>query len=157
MKLIIACDPNGGIGYNNKLPWSKIQGDLPRFKQLTQHKIVVMGKNTWDSLPKKPLPNRTNYVFTRDPYSIPYKIGHDIIHGFSDINILKHFSTDACLIGGARLVELAWPFITSVHLTRTFAAYTCDTFIDLLKLTKDFSLDYEEVNEDHTYEIWKKR
>lgn len=157
MRLVIACDTNGGIGYKNKLPWTKIQGDLPRFKHLTENRIVVMGRNTWESLPKKPLPNRINYVFTRDPYGIPYKIGNNIIYGFSNINVLNHFSPNACIIGGAKLIELAWPFITSVHLTRTFAAYTCDAFIDLLKLTKEFSLDYDEVNEDHTYEIWKKR
>jgi dihydrofolate reductase len=55
MKLIVACDPKGGIGYNNKLPWSKIEGDLPRFKELTTGKVILMGRNTWDSLPKKPL------------------------------------------------------------------------------------------------------
>lgn len=157
MRLVIACDPKGGIGYKNKLPWTKIQGDLPRFKQLTENRIVVMGRNTWESLPVKPLKNRTNYVLTSDTYSIPYKINHDNIYGFSDINILSHFTSDACIIGGAKLIESAWKFITSVHLTRTFATYTCDTFIDLVKLTNDFSLQYEEVNEDHTYEIWKKR
>lgn len=44
MKLIIACDPKGGIGYQNKLPWDKLQGDLPRFKELTTGKIVLMGR-----------------------------------------------------------------------------------------------------------------
>ena len=62
MKLVIAFDPKGGIGYRGGLPWDKLQGDLPRFKELTSNKIVLMGKNTWDSLPKKPLPNRTNWV-----------------------------------------------------------------------------------------------
>jgi len=34
MKLIVACDPSGGIGYKNRLPWGRLQGDLPRFKEL---------------------------------------------------------------------------------------------------------------------------
>ena len=54
MKLILACDPNGGIGYQNTLPWTNIRGDLPRFKALTDNGVVVMGRNTWESLPKKP-------------------------------------------------------------------------------------------------------
>ena len=67
MKLIIACDPKGGIGFDGKLPWSKIEGDLPRFKALTTGKVVLMGRNTYDSLPKKPLPNRINWVKSSRP------------------------------------------------------------------------------------------
>jgi dihydrofolate reductase len=59
MKLSIAADPNGGIGYKNRLPWIKLQGDLPRFKYLTDNQTVIMGRNTWDSLPIKPLYNST--------------------------------------------------------------------------------------------------
>ena len=62
MKAILACDTHGGIGYKNKLPWKNLQGDLPRFKALTTGQPIVMGKNTWDSLPFKPLPNRLNIV-----------------------------------------------------------------------------------------------
>lgn len=159
MRLILACDPNGGIGYQNKLPWDKIQGDLPRFKKLTENRIVVMGRNTWESLPVKPLPNRTNYVVTSEPYSIPMKIGlsRDGIYGISDIRILSHFTSNACIIGGSKLIKSAWTYITEVHLTRTFVEYTCDTFIDLKRLSEDFSLQYEEVNSDHSYEIWKRK
>ena len=64
MKAIIACDPNGGIGYKNKLPWINIQGDLPRFKKLTNGQVIVMGRNTWDSLQKKPLTQRFNFIIT---------------------------------------------------------------------------------------------
>lgn len=153
MKLIVACDPEGGIGYKNKLPWDKIQGDLPRFKRLTEGKVVIMGRKTWDSLPVKPLPNRANYVVTSDPFTIPYKSD---IYSITDLNTLKHFNQNACIIGGAKLIEAAWPLITTVHLTRTFTRYTCDAFFDVLKLCREFSLDYEELNSDHTYEIWVK-
>ena len=43
MKLILACDVNGGIGYKGKLPWDRLPADLPRFKQLTEGGVVVMG------------------------------------------------------------------------------------------------------------------
>ena len=55
MKLLVACDPNGGIGYKKKLPWTNLRGDLQRFKQLTENQVIVMGRHTWESLPKKPL------------------------------------------------------------------------------------------------------
>lgn len=152
MKLIIACDPKGGIGYNNKLPWSKIEGDLPRFKSLTMNKVVIMGRNTWDSLPKKPLPNRTNYVFTSRSQDINVKDAYAI----NSLSILKHFNKNACIIGGAKVIESCWDRITEVHLTRVVTEYTCDTFIDLVKLEKEFMCWFKEDHTDHSYEIWRR-
>jgi dihydrofolate reductase len=151
MKLILACDPDGGIGYKNKLPWTKIQGDLPRFKKLTDGQVVVMGRNTWESLPKKPLLGRLNFILTSQNLLLP--------NGAIAVPNLNHFSEykNAWLIGGASVINSHWHMIDVVHLSRTFTKYDCDTFIDLLKLTKEFSLQYEEVNSDHTYEVWAKR
>ena len=148
MKLIIACDPNGGIGYQNRLPWSNIQGDLPRFKRLTEGHLVIMGRNTWDSLPKKPLPNRTNIVLTSRPFEQEGVICADMTtdHG------------DHCwLIGGANLIEQSWPYINEIHLTKVYDHYTCDTFIDLLYIEANFTRTYSEVFPDHDYEIWKRK
>jgi len=148
MKAVIACDPKGGIGYENRLPWDKIQGDLPRFKQLTDGQSIVMGRNTWESLPKKPLPNRTNYVFSRAP-----------IDGAITLTDPVYLSSvaDAWVIGGARVFTTCWEYIDEIHLTRTFSQYTCDTFIDLVKLENEFICHFIEVNIDHTYEIWKRK
>ena len=150
MKLIVACDPKGGIGYNNKLPWTNIQGDLPRFKALTSGKVVVMGRNTWESLPKRPLPNRINVV-----------VSSKDIPEVTTMNSVPEEDTmdlrDVWLIGGAQLIKSSWHLIDEVHLTKTFAEYTCDTFIDLVKLYSEFSMVYHETNVDHTYEIWKRK
>ena len=150
MKLIIACDPKGGIGYENKLPWSNIEGDLPRFKELTTGKTVVMGRNTYESLPKKPLPNRLNIVVTSK-----------IIEGvrtIPNISILDSINLkDAWMIGGAKLINTHWWCIDEIHLTKTFAEYTCDSFIDLLYLEKLFKLETVEGFNDHVYQIWKRK
>jgi len=148
MKAVIACDPKGGIGYENRLPWDKIQGDLPRFKQLTDGKSIVMGRATWDSLPKKPLPNRTNYVFSHRPLDGAITI--------TDPVYLSSVS-DAWVIGGSKVFETCWEYIDEIHLTRTLTEYTCDTFIDLLKLEKEFMCWFKETNTDHSYEIWKRK
>lgn len=148
MKLILACDPKGGIGYQNKLPWDKIQGDLPRFKQLTEGKVIVMGRNTWDSLPKKPLPNRLNIVITNNPLNFPEEV-----IATNDLNRLKDY--DVWLIGGAKLIESCWDKITEIHLTKTIAIYTCDTYIDMLKL-EEFRLIKEELFPSHIYQIYKR-
>jgi len=157
MKLIIACTPSGGIGYKNKLPWSKIEGDLPRFNKLTNGKVVVMGRNTWNSLSKKPLPNRTNYIITSDPTIIPFYPASAGTAFATTMRTLDYLNENACIIGGAKLIEGAWGRITEVHLTITFAEYTCDTFIDLLKLSKEFTCNQLSDFPDHSYQIWKRR
>ena len=150
MKAIIACDPKGGIGYQNKLPWSNIQGDLPRFKALTDGQIIVMGRNTWDSLPKKPLPNRKNVIVT----SLPFTGLPDNTKTVSDVTTID---SNAWIIGGAQLIKSTWDLIDEIHLTRTFTEYTCDTFIDLVKLQNEFMCWSKEDHTDHSYEIWKRR
>ena len=151
MKLIVACDPNGGIGYNNRLPWSNLQGDLPRFKNLTQGKVVVMGRNTWESLPKKPLLGRLNFVVSSQSLQLPF--------GAIQIPNLNHFSEfkNAWLIGGAQLINSSWYMVDEVYLSRTLSEYTCDTFIDLVKLENEFMCWFKEEHTDHTYEIWKRK
>jgi dihydrofolate reductase len=150
MKLIIACDPNGGIGYENKLPWSKIEGDLPRFKALTTGKVVFMGRNTWESLPIKPLSHRINIVITSKVI--------DGVRTMPRITVRDNiFYKDSWIIGGAKLIGTHWWCIDEVYLTKTFTEYTCDTFIDLLYLEKLFTLVSEENFSDHVYQIWKRK
>lgn len=59
--IIVAISENGVIGNNGQLPWD-FPEDLQRFKQLTEGDVVIMGRKTWESLPRKPLPNRQNIV-----------------------------------------------------------------------------------------------
>lgn len=150
MKLIVACDPKGGIGYKNKLPWSNIEGDLPRFKELTTGKVILMGRNTWESLPKRPLPNRINVVVTSKDIE-----GITTLTGLPDEDNMD--LRDVWLIGGAKLINSSWHLINEVHLTKTFTEYTCDTFVDLVKLEREFMCWYKDTLTDHTYEIWKRK
>jgi dihydrofolate reductase len=148
MKLIIATDPKGGIGYKNRLPWTNIQGDLPRFKHLTNKFPIIMGRNTWDSLPIKPLPNRINIVVTSRPFE------HE---GVTCVPDMCDHTDFYWLIGGAKLIETCWQWINEVHLTKIFDEYTCDTFIDLMYLEDNFTKTYNEIFPDHQYQIWKRK
>mgnify|MGYP005812312907 CR=1 FL=1 len=65
ISLVVAIADNGVIGRDNGLPW-RLSGDMAWFKRITTGKPVIMGRKTWDSLPRKPLPNRPNIVVTRD-------------------------------------------------------------------------------------------
>ena len=153
MKLILACDPNGGIGYQNKLPWTNIRGDLPRFKRLTDGKNVIMGRNTWDSLPKKPLPGRLNFVVSSSELEAEH---HNVIR-VPDMEFNQPNDVEFWIIGGAKLVETSWKNIDEIHLTKVYDHYACDTFIDLLYVEHNYVRTYSEIFPDHVYEIWKKK
>ena len=151
MKAIMACDPNGGVGYENGLPWHSLEGDLARFKQFTEGNTVLMGRRTWLSLPVKPLPNRTNIVFSTIDLDVPE--GVTLVRELDQLAALG----DIWFIGGGALLEFVWPYITEFHLTRAKQDYTCDTFMNLLYLEQEFvkvsSTDYS----DNTYEIWQRK
>jgi len=66
ISIIVAVAKNNAIGKDNKLLWH-LSEDLKRFKKLTSGHFIIMGKNTYYSLPKRPLPNRTNVVITDIP------------------------------------------------------------------------------------------
>lgn len=66
ISIIVAVSEDMGIGKNNELLWH-ISDDLKRFKKLTLGNTVIMGKNTWESLPNRPLKGRKNIVLTDIP------------------------------------------------------------------------------------------
>ncbi|MBR4715308.1 MAG: dihydrofolate reductase, partial [Bacteroidales bacterium] len=65
ISIIVAIAQNNAIGKDNDLIWH-ISDDLKRFKALTSGHTVIMGRNTWNSLPRRPLPKRRNIVLTHD-------------------------------------------------------------------------------------------
>lgn len=67
--LIYARGTNGAFGLKNALPWGRIKEDMQHFATITKGQAVLMGRNTWESLPAayKPLPDRTNIVLTHNP------------------------------------------------------------------------------------------
>ena len=67
INIIVACCSNNGIGFKNSIPWF-IKNDLRYFSKITKgdkNNAIIMGRKTWDSLPKKPLPHRQNIILTR--------------------------------------------------------------------------------------------
>jgi len=69
ISIIVAVSDDWGIGKNNDLLWH-LPEDLKRFKKLTMGNTLIMGKKTWESLPRRPLPGRKNIVLTDDPQEI---------------------------------------------------------------------------------------
>lgn len=145
MKLIIATTPMGGIGIDNRLPWKNLQGDLERFKTLTLNQTVIMGRNTWDSLPKKPLPSRTNIVVTST-----------IIPTIKTVDLETAKTLDGWLIGGAKLIYALFDHITEIHLSLTDIEYDADCYIDMMKIINNFTLQSSTQYTGYQYQIWIK-
>lgn len=66
ISIIVATDPNGVIGKGNTIPWY-IPEDLKLFKKRTFGSCIIMGRKTWESLPRKPLIGRINFIISHGP------------------------------------------------------------------------------------------
>lgn len=102
LALVAAVSKNNCIGRHNAIPW-RIPEDMQHFKDVTNGKIVLMGRKTWESLPPKfrPLPNRKNIVITRQtPYSVPENVE---VHPSIDDALAAHEGKDIVVIGGAEI------------------------------------------------------
>ena len=126
--LVVAVAQNGVIGNRGALPW-RIPEDLKRFKALTMGKPLIMGRKTWDSLPKKPLPGRSNIVVTRDAaFRAP---GASVAHSFDSAlaEAEKENPIEIMVIGGEAIFAAALPLAHRIHLTEIMSASEGDAFM----------------------------
>jgi dihydrofolate reductase len=113
ISIIAAVARNRAIGYQNKLIYW-LPNDLKRFKQLTTGHTIIMGRNTYLSLPKGALPNRRNIVLSTTVKTIP---GCDVYPSLQ--NAISHCTADEdiYIIGGASVYEQALPMADRLCLT----------------------------------------
>jgi dihydrofolate reductase len=172
MEAILAIDLKNGLSKNGSIPWNS-KKDMNFFFNKTKHNVVIMGKNTYFSLPEevRPLKNRANIVLTREPeiylnyetncseknlvFTNNFKIYNSIIN-----NREKYYRLFHCLnrnfkiyiIGGKFLYEELIPICETVWLTRIKKDYSCDLFFDY-----NFSIQFKEkiIDEDEELQIIK--
>lgn len=131
ISLIAACDRKRVIGRRGKLPW-KLPADLTRFYNFTIGKPVVMGRKTWDSLPKKPLPYRINVVLTRDP---AFKAeGGFVAHSQEEVLKLVQGHEEVMVAGGAEVFALFLPLAQRMYLTIVERSFRGEVFFPEYKL-----------------------
>lgn len=140
MKAIIAVTEEGGMGYKGNLPKWNVPGDLLRFKTFTENRIIVMGSNTFFSLPesKRPLPKRTNIVITRHPEDAKFDKYRECPH--VHLTTIERFMVDykailndMIVIGGPTLIATLYPYIYQMDVTIIKGHYECDVFFDNFK------------------------
>ena len=136
LALIVAVARNGVIGRDGALPWH-VSEDLKHFKKTTTGHVIIMGRNTHDSIGRA-LPGRRNIVVTRTAGAVfP---GCETANSLEEAIALAR-TTDNCpfIIGGASLYEEALPFATKLHLTTIDEDVEGDTYFP-----EDLS-EFEEV------------
>ena len=155
IRAILACDDEWGIGKNGDLPWSHNPADLRWFKQCTDGDVVVMGRNTWDSLPVKPLPKRKNLVVsqTAQPQPNVEVVKPDIFK--SRLHILAE-EMPVWIIGGAHLIETSLDIIDEIWLSQIEGTYDCDTFLPRTAIELTFDLVSSRRDGDVYIDKWRK-
>jgi dihydrofolate reductase len=135
----IARARNGVIGKDGTLPW-RLKSDLANFRAVTMGKPVIMGRKTWDSLPRKPLVGRTNIVLSRDGSFEPK--GAVVCEEFGEaVSIAREQAEEdgareVCVIGGASLFALALVKAGRIYLTDIDAEVEGDVTLPPLDETR---------------------
>jgi dihydrofolate reductase len=129
--LVVARAANGVIGNRGSIPW-RIPEDMRRFKQLTMGKPCIMGRKTWESLPKKPLPGRLNIVVTRDPHYAAEGavVVHSVEQGMARAESENPVEIE--VIGGEEIYRATLPRADVIHLTEVQAEFPGDAYFPAL-------------------------
>lgn len=123
--LVLARAANGVIGDVNRIPW-RIADDMKRFKAITMGKPIVMGRKTWESFPKRPLPGRTNIVITRNP---AYRaLGAVVVHSLDEAlaQAMREEPAAVMIVGGAEIYRAALPVASRIELTEVHRDFAGD-------------------------------
>jgi dihydrofolate reductase len=142
IRAILAHDKNWGIGKAGTLPWPHNPDDLNWFKECTADGIVVMGRKTWESLPK--------------PHGV-YG-GKDVCKIVTDVIQARYTGVkDIWIIGGAQLVESCLPVIDELWLNNVDGDYNCDVFLPSGKITGMFKPNSVEIKSFGIITKWTKK
>jgi dihydrofolate reductase len=126
ISIIVALNNNYVIGKDNKLIWH-ISNDLKRFKSITTGKTIVMGRKTFESLPKV-LPNRQHIVITQNvEYSVPDE-RVTIVHDIKDILKYENSPEEVFVIGGGKVYKQLLPYCKRLYLTKVDSLVEGDTY-----------------------------
>ena len=144
ISIIVAIAQNFAIGLNNDLLFH-LPDDLKRFKKITTGKALIMGRRTFFSLPKAPLPNRRNIVVT----DIPGEIfdGCESVGSIEEAVALIQNESEAFIIGGGMLYKQFYPLAGKLYLTLVHKEMEADTFFPVI----DFS-DWRETSREDLFD-----
>lgn len=157
ISIIVAVSEDWGIGKDNELLWH-ISEDLKRFKRLTSGNTIIMGKKTWESLPRRPLRDRKNIVLT----DIPGEIIENCITTYSIKDALSKCDTneEIFIIGGGSIYRQFMPiadrlFITHVHKKAPADIYFPEIDLKVWEVYEQEEFKTEEI--PYTYTVYRRK
>ena len=141
IQAIVAIAADGAIGRQGEL-LCHLPADMKHFKEVTMGHSIIMGRKTFESFPRRPLPGRQNIVITRNAgWQYP---GVTVAHGLNEAIAAAETDT-VFIIGGAQIYELALPLVDVLHLTRIHARWaSADVYFPALNMD-----EWQEVSREH--------
>ena len=157
ISIIAAIDQNNAIGLNNSL-LCHLPNDLKYFKRITSGRPVIMGQNTYESLPIKPLPNRKNVVICKTLAELAP--GCTLVHSIEEALNQCTGAEEYFVIGGAQIYRQMMPFAQKLYITRIHHSFEADTWFPEIKaddwqlLTSEWNAPDEKHEYAYTFEIY---
>lgn len=141
VQAIVAVASDGAIGRQGDL-LCHLPADMKHFKEVTMGHSIIMGRKTFESFPRRPLPGRQNIVITRnEQWQYP---GVTVVHSLEDA-IAAAETEMVFIIGGAQVYEQALPLVDVLHLTMIHARWaSADAYFPTLDMN-----EWQEVSREH--------
>ena len=149
MNVIAAVDNNWAIGYQGSL-LVRIPSDQKMFREMTEGKVIVMGRKTLETFPQKqPLKNRVNIVLSRDKgYTVKDAV---VVHSIRELmdELKKYDDNDIFVVGGASVYEQMLPYCDTAHITKIDYTYQADAHFPNLDAMPEWELTAD--SDEQTY------
>lgn len=148
--MIAAVAENYALGKNNDLLWH-LPNDFKRFKAITSHHYIVMGRKTFESFPK-PLPNRTHVVITHQKnYEVPD--GVIVVNSWQDALKFVPKNEEIFIIGGGQIYKQFMDLSDKIELTHVHASFEADAFFPPIDMNhwKVVTTEHHPADEKHAY------
>lgn len=149
MNVIAAVGNNWAIGYQGSL-LVRIPSDQKMFREMTEGKVIVMGRKTLETFPQKqPLKNRINIVLSRNAeFTVK---GALVVHSIKELmeELKKYDEEDIFVVGGSSVYEQLLPYCDTAHITKIDYAYQADAYFPNLDAMPEWELTAD--SDEQTY------
>jgi dihydrofolate reductase len=158
INLIVCMDKNGTIGKGNSLPWS-IPEDMKYFRKTTLNHCVVMGRNTYESIPKK-LDKRACFILSTQDFTPKWGTKLYSISQFMGWSKYYQFhNMDTFVIGGAQIYEQFYPWVDKLYITYVNDIYEGDVKfpIGFSQINEDFELESRKIGDQCEFVVMRRK